>query len=312
MSITRLFSGRTIVALVMASLLAMSFGGMALADDTCLDTGNGDLTAHYINEAPSEPLEVTCDVGIYFDEDGNIDGVEVYGTVEGAKSTQVGIYVSGANVNVTNSVVAVEEDYPHQFVSIRYQGGATGNVRKSEVSGAHRVGILVRGEGTSVNIRSNEITGTGPKTSGWAENGIQVDQGANATIVGNLIADHWWDGDDYVSSGLLVMTDGVTVTRNTLTNNDLGAYLIGDNNNFVHNVVEITHDVINIANTYGVFVLGNNNGVRQSIITSSADAGLGIGVMGTNNKLIRNSVSGWHENIWDGGVDTKWPKPFTE
>lgn len=285
-------------------------GAVATANGACSSTGVGSLTAHYINEVPADPLYVTCDIGVFFDVDGAIDGVEIHGTVAGAKPVQYGIYVQGANVDVTNSSVAVEVGYGHQFVAVTYRAGATGTISGNNLTGPHRVGILLRGSGTSVVVDSNEIIGTGPKSTGWAENGIQIDQGATATVKKNLIADHWWDKDNFVSTGLLIQTDGVTAHQNNLHNNDLGAYLIGNDNNFIQNMVGITYEEVVIEDIYGVFVWGNGNGVRQSTITSNTGTGLGLGVMGTGNKLIRNTVSGWDEDVWDGGDDTVWPAPF--
>lgn len=308
--------------LAIPATIAMVLGVLAVgspasaSDGSCHATGTG-LTAHYVNEVPSAPLEVTCDIGIYFDADGTIDDVDIEGTVAGARSVQYGVYIDGASVDVTASSVDVADDYPHQFLAIAYRDAATGVVADNVLTGAHRVGALLDGGGTSATVRGNEIEGTGPKDKGWAENGIQVSRGASGTLLGNAVTDHWWDPNNFVSSGIIVFgSDDVTINRNDVRNNDAGVILFGDRNNAVHNTVEVTREE---AETdidtlhYGVWVSGRNNGVRQNTI-AAVDGEVGIFVFaGSNNtKLIRNAISGWDVPVFDGGDKTKRPKPFRD
>lgn len=303
----------TITSILFGALLALSGLKVNAVEPVCLPAGDTGMTAHYINEVPVEPLEVTCDIGVYFNEQGEINDVEILGTVASALPRQYGVYIDGSNVNLNDSVVDTEEGYPHQFASVVYVNGASGNVRDNIISGEHRVGLLVRGEETNVNANGNEIMGTGPKTARWAENGIQIDQMATATLVDNYIADHWYNKENWVSSGILAYGSGPVVAhRNHLLNNDLGAYLIADGSNFHHNTVEITYEEPDIYGLYGVYVYADDVMVAQNTITSSVERGLGLGVLGSKNKLIKNDVSGWEENTGDYGTDTVWPKPFRE
>lgn len=277
----------------------------------CQNTGTG-LTAHYINEAPNSSLDITCDIGVYFDEDGEIDGVTLNATVAGAKSRQYGVYVNGADVKLTDSFVNSAADYPHEFIPVIYLDEATGTIKNNELTGAHRAGIVLRGAGTDVNVDNNDVIGIGPKDSGWAQNGIQIDSEASGVIKNNLVEGHFWNLDNFVSTGIGIYSDNVNVQRNTVRNNDLGALLSGDNINLHHNTVEITYSSVDIDGIYGVFANpGKNNGIRQNSITSNTGTGFGLWVYGTNNaKLIRNDISGWEYNLIDQGNDTKLPKPF--
>jgi len=277
----------------------------------CENTGIG-LTAHYINEMPNSPLEITCDIGVYFDQDGVINGVQLDATVDGAKSKQYGVYVHGANVKVEDSFVHTSADYPHQFVPITYQDGATGNISNNELTGAHRAGIVLRGTGTNVNVDGNSVIGIGQKSTGWAQNGIQIDSEASGIIKNNLVEGHFWNLDNFVSSGIFAFSDNVNIQKNTIRNNDLGVVMQGDNINLNHNTVEITYSEVDIAGIYGVLAYpSKNNGIRQNSITSNTGTGYGLWLYGTNNaKLIRNNVSGWQYNVIDQGNDTKLPKPF--
>lgn len=281
----------------------------SLAAQHCEDTGVDGLTANFVNEIPSGSFDVTCDIGIYFNEDGNIRGAALNGTVTNAKSEQYGIYVDGADVDITNTSVAVEDDYPHEFLSVAYKNGATGTLSSSDLSGAHRVGLIVRGEGTDVTARGNKITGTGAKTSGWAENGVQVDQGAVITFTNNDVADHWWDGEsNYASTGVMLFgSDNSSVINNTLTDNEFSAYVIGDDNSFKSN--KTSSDVISESSlgfiAWGVLVSGSDNDITGNRLTAT-DGGAGIYIFGGSegSKLTGNRITGFGVAIVDGGDDT--------
>lgn len=277
----------------------------------CHATGSG-LTAHYINETPTSPLDITCDVGVYFDEDGEIDSITLNATVAGAKLKQYGVYINGADVKLTDSFINTAADYPNQFVPVIYLDGATGTVKNNELTGAHRAGIVIRGADTDVNVDGNDLIGVGPKSTGWAQNGIQVDSEASGVIKNNLVEGHFWNKDNVVSTGIGVYSDNVNVQKNEIRDNDLGVLLLGNNINLNHNTIEITYEGVDVDGIYGVLVYpGDNNGVRQNSITSNTGTGFGLWVYGANNtKLIRNDISGWEYNLTDMGDDTKLPKPF--
>lgn len=282
--------------------------GITASSSHCLSTGAG-LTANYINEVPNGSFDVTCDIGIYFDEDNKVKRAAINGTVAGAKSKQYGIYVNGADVDISNLTVIVDEDYPHQFVSVSYYDGATGNISKSELTGAHRVGLIVRGEGTDVTARGNQITGTGAKTSGWAENGIQIDQGAKADIKNNTVEGHWWDGEsNFGSTGILLYgTDNSSVVNNTLTDNEFTAYIIGDDNSFKSN--KVRSDVVSESSlnfkAYGALVSGSGNDLSGNrMIATNGAVGIFVFPTSDKNKITGNRISGFDFPIYDGGDDT--------
>lgn len=295
-----------VVAMVIA--LAMSAMAPAMATEHCLPTDAG--TANFVNTVPTEPFDVTCDIGIYFDEDGTIDGVDINGTVDDARPVQYGIYIDGVDVDVTNSTVTVAETYPHQFVSVMYRDGAAGTFDSNQLSGAHRAALVLRGAGTDVGVADNTFEGIGPKDAGWAQNGVQVDQGATGTITSNHISGHWWDKDDFLSSGLIVF-GGVNVTagHNQILNNDAGiAVSGGDGNNFIHNTVEVDFGTATF-HFGAVIYAGDANGIRQNAFTS-VNGSVGVYNQGSKTKLIRNSFTGWGTDVVDAGTGTVQPKPF--
>lgn len=289
----------------------------ATAADHCIDTGFNGLTANYVNtDITGETIDVDCDVGAFFDTRGIVDGAVFTGTVANAASVQYGVLVvDGANVRVQNSVFDVEDDYPHQWIGIGLRNGAKGVITGNEMVGFKRAGIFLDGDGTSAQVRNNTLAGVGKKTSGWAENGIQVSRGANAVVMNNTVFDHYWGNNSWASSGIIVFdSDDVSVSRNYVGGGDMGIYLAGNSNNATHNVVETSEDPdISVFND-GIIVIGDNNGLRQNSIVNLRDDNVDIGIIvfpgSSNTKLIRNEIENFDLSIWDGGDDTKLPAPF--
>lgn len=232
-------------------------------------------------------------------------------------SPTFGIRAEGGNVDIGSNAVEGDDALAEQFLSVSVAAGATGTVESNTLRGGHRVGILAEGSGTDASIRHNEVYGLGPKSDGWAENGIQVSAGATARVRDNTVADHWWDLDNFQSSGIILYQsgDGVHVQRNTIRNNDAGVALWGgDRHNAIHNAIEVTEadPGANGVAHYGVLALETeNSGIRQNAI-SAEDGDIGVLVYSSaeNTKLIGNDVSGFADPIVDQGDETKLPAPF--
>ena len=283
---------------------------------TCQPTGTG-LSAVVINQSVIDQTvdAAGCDVGIFLDEDGHVvRDATVEGGGPDAPAEQFGVRVHGASASVVNSTFLAPDDAGGQLIQIAYVEGATGKVAGNRLEGRHRTAVLLRGNGTSATVRDNEVVGVGPITNGWAENGIQVDQGAGGTIKGNLVKDHWYAPNTFQSAGVLVFADDVVVGHNEVLDNDMGIAVAGDRNTVLHNEVAAGYtDQETSTFHYGVYLVdGRNNGVRQNTITTeSATYGLyGLIVVGDNTKLIRNDISGWATPILNAGTDTKLPPPF--
>lgn len=228
-----------------------------------------------------------------------------------------GIRVEGSSVDVSSNDIEGDDALNRQFLSIGYAGGATGRVRSNTLNGGHRVGVLATGDRTDIDVLDNEITGLGPKSDGWAENGIQVGGGATARIRGNTVANHWWDLDNFQSSGIIIYQpgDSVNIQRNSVVDNDAGIALWGGNrHNVLHNTIEVTEEDPGDDDAFhaGVFALETtNSGLRQNTVTAvDGDMGIVLYPSAENTKLIRNDISGWASPIVDQGEETKLPKPF--
>ena len=296
----------------MTVALAAGFAFFVVAPSTahamCHPTGVGTLTANYVNEVPDGPFVVTCDIGVFIDQSGTLDNVEISGTVADAKPVQFGIYVNTANVDITNATVNVAANYPHQFISMTYREGATGTIRASSLTGAHRAGIVIRGAGTDVTVFKNTIQGTGAKTSGWAENGIQVDQGATARISSNIVAGHWWDGaSNFGSTGILLFTSNSQVVNNTMIDNEFSVFLVGDDNHVSGNQTSSTIVSTSVWNfrAWATLIAGNRNHLAGNHFTAeNGAAGVYIYAGATANQLTGNRINGFETLIWDDGDGT--------
>lgn len=238
-------------------------------------------------------------------------------TEEWASDPTYGISVRDARVHVTGNEVVGDGALRHQFIGIAYSGGATGRIEENTVRNGHRVGILANGDGTAPTIRQNSVVGVGPKSDGWGENGIQISRGATATVQNNDIEELWWDEQSPQSSGVMVFgASNTTIQRNSIRNADAGVALFGgfgleagENNNVIHNDIAVTRE--SAIHHEGVFVMGENNGVRQNDIRAEdGDVGIWVFDGAENTKLIRNRIDGWEQPIVDDGDETKLPLPF--
>ena len=215
------------------------------------------------------------------------------------------------NISVRDSTFTIPDTVPGQWLHIVFAGGATGRIEGNDLSGAHRVGILARGEGTEVTIRDNTIVGTGPKTDGWAENGIQIDQGATATVSRNTVADHWWDNTSWASTGILALGDNIKIQQNEVLGNDVGVWLDHDNCHLNRNEIVVEADG-DFPGFDGVVVEGDRNRLINNDIVGDPDAFSGILLWGsTGTKLINNRIEGFQMEIERFGDEgTILPPPF--
>jgi hypothetical protein len=97
----------------------------------------------------------------------------------------------------------------------------TAVIERNIISGYQKGGIVVDNVGSNAVISGNEIIGWG-QTSVIAQNGIQVSRGATAKVTGNTVAGHWYTGDGWSATGILLYEAGDTeVTGNTLNANQV-------------------------------------------------------------------------------------------
>jgi len=182
-------------------------------------------------------------------------------------------------------------------------GTAGGTVSNVTVYNYEKGGIEANGQGVNTTVRDSTVTGTGPVASP-AQNGIQIGFGASASVTGNGVsANSYHNPDDSTTAatGVLVAggptynntpqcpgsssaspcpyTTGTMVLKNTLTNNDVGAYLF----NALDNNLDAPSDM-------------TNNKVTNNTMSASCSLNVyvvGASVIGNNDKVVNNNMTGY-------------------
>jgi hypothetical protein len=138
------------------------------------------------------------------------------------------------------------------------------------------------------------VTGQGP-VGYIAQNGIQVGVGAKATVGGNTVTGNAYTGGGGTSSaGILVIggpcygasTVNLTITKNTLTTNDVGIWLFNANATCDGPVTTKTNNTVKF-NTI------SNGGVTNTTGYSAACGyQVGIADVGHKDLIVNNKISG--------------------
>ena len=281
----------------------------------CQPAGSTGQTAVYVNQsvigATIDFADLGCNMAIYFDAAAPADAVVRNTTViqeTGVGGVVTGLWNNGANVTVTNSLFTTA--VTGQYVPIRFDNGATGTIAGNELSGTHRVAILIRGAGTDVVVRNNVVSGSGAKTSGWAENGIQVDQQAAASVLNNTLTGHWWDGpSNWASTAILVNgANGLRIRNNVLVDNEFSIYMYASSSSTVtgnRTSSDIVSQSVLAFQAYGVLVAGADNRITGNEFSAlNGAAGVYIFPGSAGNVFTGNRFDGFEWPIIDGGDDT--------
>jgi hypothetical protein len=269
-------------------------------DPTCTHTGfvrDGiDLTAAQIGGDVTGELDATgCNIGVYYDSThtGNVTDADIHG------ANYFGVVVNGTAVNVTGSSLHDIGENPLNGTqhgnAVAYLDGASGTISGNTIFSYQKNGIKVVDAGTSTSILDNTVTGEGPVTY-IAQNGIEVGLGAAANVSGNTVSENAYSGtNDASSGGILVFggpcyggpyTTGVSITKNTLTNNDVGVFLsnvaagcsatspTSTKNSVINNTITNSH-------TTNVSGNGSPNGYQA-----------GVSDFGNHDNIVNNRISG--------------------
>jgi parallel beta-helix repeat protein len=292
---------------------------------TCTQTGfvrdSINLTAAQIGGNVTGTLDAGgCNIGVYYDNNstaGNVSGADISG------ANYFGVVVNGdagaVSVNVTGSSIHNIGETPlngsQHGTGIYYRalgtGTASGTISGNTVTHYQKNGITANGN-VSATISENTVTGEGA-VDYIAQNGIQLGYGAKATVTGNTVSGNAYTGANLASSGgILVVggdyyglpyTVGLNITRNTLTNNDVGVWLF------------------NADASGNAPASRTNNAVKLNTITNNAVTNTtgysptcgyqaGISDVGTRDLIVNNSISGVGYTPQSGGDCTGTPPAF--
>jgi parallel beta-helix repeat protein len=178
-------------------------------------------------------------------------------------------------------------------------GQANVTIENSSVHGYQKNGITADGAQTTFTISGNDVVGQGP-TTGAAENGIQLSDGATGTVFNNRVVDDVYSPNTAGASGILVYDSGsLTIQSNTVSNTQYGIVvysdgaLNADGNLITGNSVSATHL------DDGIDLCSNNNTAKSNVVFASDGAGIHIdstcseggNPTGNNNTVTGNIVN---------------------
>jgi hypothetical protein len=197
------------------------------------------------------------------------------------------------------------------FVQSGYgtSGPANVAVQFSSVHSFQKNGITGDGSETCLTVRNSNISGQGP-TTGAAENGVQVSDGAAGTVVGNTVTDLIWvpptpqEAGQAAASGILIYaSEGVTAADNTVGTTQLGIVTVTDPtspssnnpNGLGDHAIIKNNQVLNTQLYDAIDACSNGNTIENNAIANAAQSAIhldsGCGATGTNNTVKANFIN---------------------
>jgi len=262
-----------------------------------------NMTAAQIGGNVTGNLDASgCNIGVYYGphSSGTVSAANIHG------ANYYGVVVNAAAANVTNSSIHDIGESPLDgtqhgvgvyYTTLNQDATSTGTAATGTISGntiAHyqKGGIVVNGPGSSVTVSGNNVTGEGavPYT---AQNGIQMGRGAIGTIKGNTVSGNAYSGTNNASScGILVFggapypyTTGVSITANTLTNNDIGIYVANADATGNPPAAKTKNSIVNNTITDSLTSNVSGNGYPDGYQA-------GIFDLGNHDSIVNNKISG--------------------
>jgi hypothetical protein len=236
-----------------------------------------------------------------------IENLKISGPGGGAcDSLEYGVrIVNGGQATILNDRITNITDSPlggcqngvailvgHQSESTTGSAVINGDI----ITNYQKTGIEVSNTGSDATISNNTITGIGP-TPIIAQNGIEIVDGATATLANNVVKANVYSPQTVASTGILLIDPGVVkLSGNTANSNDVNLYVVGMTNSLV------TTNVTNSATYNGIYVdptsTGNsfrNNSARGTTAGAGnfdmEDDSTGAGTAGTANTWQNNVCS---------------------
>ncbi len=317
------------VAALGAALLPTAASAAAVS---CTATGffrDGlEMTAAQIGGDVTGSLDAGgCNIGVYYGPgtSASVSGATIFG------ANYFGVVARGASVNVTNSNVHTIGEAPlngaQHGLAVYYAtvgtgsataqpacttGSTTGTISGNTVYDYQKGGIISNCAGTTVTVANNSVTGEGP-VSYIAQNGIQLGYGAKGTVSGNTVTGNAYTGTNLASSaGILVVggplfglpyTVGLSITKNTLTNNDVGVWLFNAD-------ASGNAPAVKTNNTVKFNTISNNAVTNTTGFSATCGYQAGIANLGHKDLIVNNAVSGFGYTPQAGGDCTGTPPAF--
>ena len=250
------------------------------------------------------------------------DDVTIAGfTIKGPGPAFAGVQVEqgGSATIANNAIKSIRQDPLNGVqggIGVVLGGGGTpgsATIVNNTITDYQKEGITVAYSGSSAVIVGNTITGSGP-TDVIAQNGIDVNTGADAYIAGNRISKNLYTVDDSATGIGVVQAGHVTVLSNQVTNNSQGIVVQQtDDPSILLNEVRgsrldgidlldvrngtVAGNRVNGSGQSGLFVTGDSsknliafNDLRGNAGTDAVDTTTGTGTAGTANTWVGNQL----------------------
>jgi hypothetical protein len=207
------------------------------------------------------------------------------------------------------------------FVQSGYSSGqANVLIENSTVHSFQKNGITVDGPGAQGRLEYNYITGVGP-TEGAAENGVQISDGAQGTVLGNVVTNEIWAPDVFgdtgdAASGILVYaSENVQIENNTVASTQYGIVTVTDpiNGVTIHNsgglgdkTVVKNNAVLDTFLYDAIDLCSNSNTAENNLVSNAAESGVHLdstcNSTGKNNVVNGNTITESCAGVLEGGT----------
>ncbi|MGA2536820.1 MAG: right-handed parallel beta-helix repeat-containing protein [Terracidiphilus sp.] len=239
----------------------------------------------------------------------SVTGVEIYNIdVDGSQGGtnpcsgigNAGIYFRNASGTVTDSAVAYIglntdgsvsgcQEGAGIYLDSGDGGAASVTVTGTSIHDFDKDGISAVQSGTTLVAKNNAITGAGPTTA-TAQNGIEVNLGAKATITGNVISDVNYTPTSSNATAILFYqgANGSVASDNTISDTNIGIEFYEVNKGTANG-----NNISKAFNYNALAAFGNDTVFEKNVI---AHAGIeadqaAVYLCGSNNKVENNTIS---------------------
>ena len=296
---------------VVATFLVAGLGSVTAAAAGCTPTGFApdgfNLTAAQIGGDVTGSLDATgCNIGVYYDDNsapGNVSGADIfganyYGVVVNGDVGTVSVDVTGSAVHNIGETPLNGDQHGNAIYYRAFGGSASGTISDNTVTHYQKNGITINGN-VSATIANNTVKGEGP-VDYIAQNGIQVGyDSAQVSVTENTVTGNAYTGPNGASSGGILVVGGacfgaglpyatgISITKNTLTANDVGVFLFNGDANCVVPTSRTNNSVK--SNTISNDAVTNTTG---QTISPACGYQAGVSDFGTKDLIVNNEVSG--------------------
>jgi hypothetical protein len=295
--------------IAMAVGLGVVMGGGSVASGAaanCYQTGfvrdSINMTAAQIGGNVTGTLDAGgCNIGVYYDNtttgnvtNANIFGANYFGVVVNGDVGAVTVNVTGSNIHDIGETPLDGTQHGTAVYYRAFGGSASGIVSGNTIIRYQKGGITVGGN-VSATVQNNTVTGL-TAVDYIAQNGIQMGYGAKGSVTGNTVTGNAYTGAGATSSaGILVvggpcfslpLTTGLTISRNTLTNNDVGVWL------FNAAAGCATAPTTKTNNTVKLNTISNDAVTNTTGYNASCGYQVGVADVGHKDLIVNNKISG--------------------